>query len=78
MGSSSSHTFMCQHILMQWIFSPSLLIPNWAAKVCEPPANVAVYECSLKAKESFGVYDVLMCGRAGVVSTYTQRTEDRT
>lgn len=49
-GSSSSHTFMCQHILMQKIFPLSLLIPNWAVKVCEPPANLALHECILKAE----------------------------
>lgn len=71
-GSSSSHTFMCQHILMPWIFFFPFLILYWAAKVHEPLANLAAYECGLsfvvdprkvKAKRSSDVDDVFTGGR---------------
>lgn len=72
-GSSSSHTFTCQRILMPGIFffSPFLIL-YWAAKVREPLANLAVCECGLsfvvdpreaKAKRSSDDDDVFTGGR---------------
>lgn len=83
-GSSSSHTFMCQYILMARIFFPFLILYR-AAEVCKPRANLAASECGLSSPSLGGWrrFDLRCARRAwtagsGVVSALTQSTVDRT